>query len=69
MMVLTSKEHYELMEMFEAEFKDYRLDKEQKALWPKGVVYQSGETNALFLAYRRGVAYGTGLSRALAEAS
>ena len=57
-MVLTSKEHYELIEMFEREFTGYRLDKEAKQFWAKGNVYQSGETNALFLAYRRGFAYG-----------
>jgi len=55
---LTSKAHYDLMAAFEREFRGYRLDKEDKALWSKGNVYQSGETNALFLAYRRGAAYG-----------
>lgn len=57
-MTITSKDHYEMMEMFEREFRGYRLDREDKAMWPKGAVYQSGETNALFLAYRRGVSYG-----------
>src|SRR3546814_4261617 len=57
-MTLLSKDHYELMDMFERQFADYRLDREDKALWPQGNVYQSGETNALFLAYRHGVAYG-----------
>lgn len=57
-MTITSRDHYEMMEMFEKEFSGYRLDREDKAYWPKGNVYQAGETNALFLAYRRGVSYG-----------
>lgn len=57
-MTILAREHYELMAMFEREFKDLRLDREDKAYWPKGNVYQNGETNKLFLAYRRGFAYG-----------
>jgi hypothetical protein len=57
-MTITTKEHYDLIAMFEREFKGLRLDKEPKELWPKGNVYQNGETNNLFLAYRRGFAYG-----------
>jgi len=55
---ILSREHYELMEMFERQFKGHRLDKEDKSYWPRGNVYQSGETNNLFLAYRLGFAYG-----------
>jgi hypothetical protein len=58
-MGIHTKEHYDLIEMFEREFHgEGRFDKEDKALWPKGNVYQSGEINRLFLAYRRGFAYG-----------
>lgn len=58
-MSLTSKEHYELIEMFEKVFAgSYRMDKEDKSLWSKGNVYQNGEMNQLFLAFRQGVAYG-----------
>ena len=57
-MTLYSKDHYDLMAMFENEFPDCRLDREDKEFWPKGNVYQNGETNNLFLAYRKGVAYG-----------
>jgi len=57
-MELLGREHYKLMAMFEREFAGLRFDREDKALWPKGNVYQSGETNNLFLAYRRGFAYG-----------
>lgn len=55
-MTLFAKEHYELMDMFEREFRGERLDKEPKELWSKGHVYQSGPTNDLFLAYRKGYA-------------
>lgn len=58
-MTLASKEHYDLIEMFEKEFKgEGRFNKEDKSLWPKGNIYQHGEINRLFLAYRRGFAYG-----------
>jgi len=53
-----SQEFYELVAMFDREFKGSRLDKEAKDIWPKGYVYQNGETNNLFLAYRKGFAYG-----------
>ena len=62
-MNIKSAEHYDLMEMFEKEFRGHRLDREDKAMWPRGVVYQSGETNALFLAYRKGVSYGKARER------
>jgi len=61
-MSVSSKEHYELMTMFEKEFKGYRLDREDKSFWSKGNIYQNGETNALFLAYRRGYALGVSVS-------
>lgn len=53
-----SQEFYELVAMFDREFKGSRLDKEAKDMWPKGYVYQNGEINNLFLAYRKGFAYG-----------
>lgn len=56
--MLNSKEHYELMDCFEREFKGMRLDREGKARWSRGNVYQDGTVNALFLAYRRGYALG-----------
>lgn len=55
---LISAGHYDLMTMFEKEFSGFRLDRELKEMWPRGAVYQSTETNSLFLAYRKGVAYG-----------
>ena len=54
--MLMSKEHYELIASFERSYKE-RFDKEDKALWPKGVIYQDGRVNDMFLAYRRGYAY------------
>jgi hypothetical protein len=57
-MTLNSKEHYDLMAMFEHEFRgDFRLDKEDKTLWKKGHLYQDGNANLAFLAYRRGYAF------------
>lgn len=56
-MTLLSKYHYDLMEQFEKEFSG-RKDKEQKALWSQGNIYQDGQYNQLFLAYRKGVALG-----------
>ena len=56
--MLKSKEHYDLMAQFDREFRHARLDKESKELWPRGIVYQDGMVNELFLAYRRGYALG-----------
>lgn len=54
--MLKSKEHYDLIAAFERSRKE-RFDKEEKSLWGKGIVYQDGRVNALFLAYRNGYAY------------
>lgn len=56
--MLNTKEHYQLMEMFEKSFRGNRFDKEDKSFWAKGNVYQCGVTNNLFLAYRLGYAFG-----------
>ena len=56
--MLKTKEHYDLMNKFERDFSYLRLDKEDKELWANGRIYQSGETNNLFLAYRLGYSYG-----------
>lgn len=57
-MTLFAQDHYDLIAMFEREFTGIRLDKEEKSMWPKGYIYQNGETNNLFLAYRKGYAFG-----------
>ena len=58
--MLLSKEFYELVEMFEREkfYGANRYDKEEKSLWPKGNVYQCGETNKMFRIYMRGYSFG-----------
>lgn len=61
--MLNTQEHYDLIAMFEREYKGVRQDKEPKALWLRGNVYQHGEANALFLAYRRGYALGKAVER------
>lgn len=40
-MTLTSKEHYDLIEMFEKDFSHCRLDKEPKDMWSAGNIYQN----------------------------
>lgn len=55
---IISKDHYEMMDAFEKTFSYLRLDREPKELWKMGVVYQDGNANNLFLAYRHGVSYG-----------
>lgn len=57
-MTLYSQEHYDLMEQFEREHSNRRIERENKKLWAQGNIYQNGEVNALFLAYRRGYALG-----------
>lgn len=63
-MEITNKEHYELMQQFERDIKilqnipNLRLDREKnKELW-KHSVYEAGETNQLFIAYRAGYSLG-----------
>lgn len=53
-MTIGSKEFYEIIEMFDKEYKGYRLDKEDKSMWMSGNVYQNGEVNMLFRAYQKG---------------
>ena len=62
-MSIKSKDHQDLMAMFEKIFAGRRLDKEDKGLWPGGNVYQNGEVNELFLAFRHGCAYGISISK------
>jgi len=56
--MIKTKEHYDLLEQFERDFPYCRLDKEPKDLWGKEAIYQNGNTNELFLAYRKGYAFG-----------
>lgn len=58
-MKVGSKEHYDVIAQFDVEFRGQcRLDKERKELWKRGLIYQSGESNVLFIAYIRGYAFG-----------
>ena len=58
--MLMTKEHYELMASFEREHKHRRLSREKdKELWKSGYVYEDGQVNDLFVAYRKGYALGT----------
>ena len=57
-MKLLDTEHYELIAMFEKEYSHRRLAKEPKDYWPSGNVFQDGQTNELFQAYRRGYSFG-----------
>lgn len=66
---LHSQEHYDLIAAFEREFRrgDFpgrgSLEREPKDQWAGGSLYQNGEVNALFLAYRRGYALGKVVQR------
>lgn len=55
---ISGREHYELMEFFERTHSHLRLDHEIKDLWSNGNVYQSGEANAIFIAFRKGYELG-----------
>lgn len=61
--MLFTREHYDLMSVFERQFKHHRLDKERKDMWAMGVIYQDGHVNELFLAYRHGASYGRAQER------
>jgi hypothetical protein len=61
--MLNTQEHTDLVTQFERDCKPGRLDKEPRASWARGIIYQSGEVNALFLVYRHGYAFGKALWR------
>lgn len=55
-MQIHTQEHIDLIAMFEREHSGGRFDKEPKNFWSMGHIYQDGQLNELFLAYRRGYA-------------
>ena len=58
-MTIGSKEHHELMKFFERRFSSLRLDREKnREQWKTGNIYEAGETNTMFLAFREGYALG-----------
>lgn len=61
--MLKTQEHIDLMAQFEKDLAPGRLDKEPKRLWPEGIIYQDGQVNKLFLAYRHGYAFGKCVER------
>lgn len=56
--MLNTKEHQDLIAQFDKEFSHCRLDKEPKEFWPNGIIYQEGNINNLFIAYRSGYSLG-----------
>lgn len=66
--MLRKQEHVELMAMFEREYHGFaRMDRESKEQWADQHIYQHGELNSLFLAYRRGYAFGRAVERSVKE--
>ena len=61
-MSVFSEEFYGLLNRFEMQYSHLRLDRENKDLWTKSIIYQDGHTNQLFLAYRRGFSYGVSIA-------
>lgn len=57
-MQIFDKEHYNLMNNFERDFKHLNLERETKDMWELKCIYCNGETNKLFLAYRMGYSLG-----------
>ena len=57
-MTIGSKEHYDILEMFEKSYNHMRLDKESKELWQSGVIYQDGEVNKLYQSFILGYSLG-----------
>lgn len=53
-----SAQHHEMMLAFERQSKvlpaSLRFDREPRSFWANGNIYQDGQTNLLFLAYRLG---------------
>jgi hypothetical protein len=61
--MLNTQEHADLVTQFERDVKYGPFAKEERAQWARGYIYQNGEVNQRFLAYRMGYAYGKALSR------
>lgn len=61
--MLNTKEHYDLIAQFDKEFSSFRLDKEPKDGWTKGIIYQDGRVNQMFCVYRSGYSLGKVIGR------
>ena len=57
------KEHYELMDQFERDYKHCGTSRESKEFWKIGAFYQNGQVNELFKAYSKGYAFHKSTSR------
>lgn len=62
-MNIGSKDHYEAIAMFDKIVQAsptlrVRLEKEDRAIWAKGRVYQDENANVAFAAFLQGVAWG-----------
>lgn len=55
--MLNTKEHEDIVAAFDRLHKGRRLDKENREMWRKSIVYQDGHVNTLFLAFRDGYAF------------
>ena len=68
---LKSQEHSELMQQFESQFSKamygLRFDREEKSGWARGNVYEHGEANRLFAAFRSGYVLGKAIEHARQE--
>ena len=61
--MLMTKEHQDLMKSFERLYSHERLDREDVGLWKRSILYQDGNVNALFLAFRSGYMLGKAVQR------
>jgi hypothetical protein len=62
-MQIGSKEHYDILEMFDKTFANYETTKEVDiSLWRQGYVYCNGKTNDLYKAYMFGYAHGRAIN-------
>lgn len=62
-MKIGTKEHYELMDFFERSFVKRDCQRESSDIQKIGHVYQNGEINRQFLAFRAGYAFGKSVGR------
>lgn len=57
-MQVGSKEFYDIMDVFEREYRYMRMDKEPKEGWKRGVVYEDPVANREFAAFLKGYSLG-----------
>ena len=57
-MQIGSKEHYDILDQFERNYRDLNTSREDKFWWIKGIVYQDDLVNQLYKAYISGYSFG-----------